>query len=233
MLISADVKGLEVVTAAWLSGDEVLRQEILDGVDIHATNQKAFDLGEGKEGRLVAKRFKFKMIYGGSAGGFANDHDFSRVKLNKAGWERVIDDYYSKYKGIARWHEAIRYEAMSTGYLSIPSGRVFDYRKMLQEPEWFYLPKIKNYPVQGFGADIVMIARISLFRRWQPEFGKLVNTIHDSIVLDIPKKEWYNISMVVRNVFKDLPANLSKTFDINWDLPLEVELKQLNGEEIT
>ncbi len=232
MLVSADVKGLEVVTAAWLSDDQVLRQEILDGVDIHATNQATFKLGDGKAGRLVAKRFKFKMIYGGTAGGFAGDPDFRMTKLNKKDWERIINEYYAKYTGIARWHEEIRYEALSTGYLSIPSGREYDYRQILQEPEWFYLPKIKNYPVQGFGADIVMVARISLFRRWKAEYGKMVNTIHDSIVLDTNPKEWYNISMVVKEVFKDLPTNLSKMYDINWDLPLEVELKQLNGEEI-
>jgi hypothetical protein len=60
MLINADVKGLEVVTAAQLSGDSVLRQEIIDKVDIHDANRQKFNLGEGKAGRLVAKIFKFR-----------------------------------------------------------------------------------------------------------------------------------------------------------------------------
>jgi len=48
-LVNADVKGLEVVVAAELSGDKVLKQEIIDKVDIHETNRDRFKLG--KEGR--------------------------------------------------------------------------------------------------------------------------------------------------------------------------------------
>lgn len=228
MLISADVKGLEVVTAAWLSNDLTLRKEIVDGVNIHSVNQETFKFPD----RLTAKRFKFKMIYGGTAPGFANDPDLKVAGLNKKQWEKVIDEYYAKYTGIANWHKKIIDEVLFSGFLEIPSGRVFDYRDLLKEKDWYYLPKIKNYPVQGFGADIVKIARISLFRRWQPEYGKLVNTIHDSIVLDIPSEMLYNISMLVKNVFEDLPKNLSNMYKINWDLPLEVEIKTLSGEEI-
>lgn len=60
MLISADVKGLEVVVAADLSDDKVLKQEIIEKVDIHDANRIRFRLGEGKPGRLIAKIFKFR-----------------------------------------------------------------------------------------------------------------------------------------------------------------------------
>lgn len=172
------------------------------------------------------------MIYGGTANGFTNDSDLKVTGFSQKKWEKVIEEYYAKYSGIAQWHNEIIQEVLMTGYLEIPSGRVYDFRRLLKKPDWYYLPKIKNYPVQGFGADIVKIARISLWRRWLPEYGKLCNTIHDSIVFDSPKEMVYNISMVVKEVFKDLPANLSNQYKINWDLPLEVELKQLNGEQV-
>jgi len=60
MIVNCDVKGLEVVVAAELSGDVVLREEIREKVDIHDANRVAFNLGEGKSGRLVAKIFKFR-----------------------------------------------------------------------------------------------------------------------------------------------------------------------------
>lgn len=60
MLVNADVKSLEVVVAAELSGDKVLSQEIIDKVDIHDSNRVAFGLGDGKAGRLLAKVFKFR-----------------------------------------------------------------------------------------------------------------------------------------------------------------------------
>jgi Zn-finger domain-containing protein len=60
MIVNADVRGLEVIAAAQLSGDQVLCQEILDKVDIHEANRDKFKLGEGKLGRLIAKIFKFR-----------------------------------------------------------------------------------------------------------------------------------------------------------------------------
>ena len=56
MLIEGDAKALEVVGAAYLSGDKVLCQEIIDGVDIHGENQKRFGLTT----RLIAKTLKFR-----------------------------------------------------------------------------------------------------------------------------------------------------------------------------
>lgn len=228
MLISSDVKGLEVVTAAWLANDDVLRWEIINGVDIHANNQATFNLPD----RLTAKRFKFKLLYGGTAPGFVNDPDLKITKFSKKRWQQVIDDYYSKYKGIAQWHADIINEVLLTGFLETPSGRVYDYRELLSEPDWYYLPKIKNYPVQGFGADIVKIARISLKNRWKKEYGLLCNTIHDSIIVDTPSDMVYNISNEIKKVFEDLPKNLSNMYKINWDLPIGVEFKQLNGKPI-
>lgn len=61
MIVNADVKSLEVVVAAELSGDKTLSQEIIDKVDIHDSNRIAFGLGEGKPGRLIAKIFKFRL----------------------------------------------------------------------------------------------------------------------------------------------------------------------------
>lgn len=74
MLVNGDVKGLEVVVAGELSGDPILRQEIIDGVDIHENNRDRFKLGgerfvvgetdeaaaRRKQGRLIAKIFKFR-----------------------------------------------------------------------------------------------------------------------------------------------------------------------------
>lgn len=56
MIINVDVKSLEIYTAAWLSGDEVLLAELLRGEDIHGNNQRDFDLAD----RLIAKTLVFR-----------------------------------------------------------------------------------------------------------------------------------------------------------------------------
>lgn len=147
MIVNADVKGLEVVVAAELSGDKVLSKEIIDKVDIHDANRVAFSLGEGKPGRLVAKILKFRIIYGGSAYSFANDSDFQGVSSSEKFWQDILDKYYSKYKGIQEWHQRLLREAQSNGRLEIPSGRFFPITPDYQKREPWPLTIIKNYPV--------------------------------------------------------------------------------------
>jgi len=144
MLCNADIKGLEVVCAAQLSRDRILSKEIIDGEDIHSNNQAAF----GLPSRLIAKVFKFRLLYGGSAYSYANDPDFMVVSRKEEFWQDVIDKYYAKYWGIAQWHKELVYEAQSTGRIIIPSGAYFpiapDYTKRKPWP----LTVIKNYPVK-------------------------------------------------------------------------------------
>ena len=152
MLINCDVKGLEVVVAAQLSGDPVLCQEILERVDIHDANRVRFGLGEGKPGRLVAKIFKFRLIYGGSAYSYANDPDFMGVSRDQKFWQGVIDEYYAKYSGVKKWHELIVDTVKRQGYLEIPSGRFYPFEPVQKRGEWKWpITQIKNYPVNCSG----------------------------------------------------------------------------------
>lgn len=146
MLINADFKGLEIVTAAELSGDKVLCQELILGEDIHSNNQNAFKLPS----RLIAKVLKFRILYGGSAWSFANDPDFTSVSRSEKYWQEVIDNYYIKYKGIKSWHDSLLMTVMRTGFIEIPSGRYFPYKK---DGYRWPLTTIKNYPV-NFGGFV-------------------------------------------------------------------------------
>lgn len=60
MLFQCDVKGLEMVCAAYLSQDLVMMQELTEGVDIHEMNRVAL----GLPNRGVAKVMAFRTIYG-------------------------------------------------------------------------------------------------------------------------------------------------------------------------
>lgn len=226
-LVNADIKGLEVVVAAQLSNDNTLRAEIINGEDIHGNNQAAFNLGEGKAGRLIAKIFKFRLIYGGSAYSYAHDGDFMGVSTSERFWQEVIDKYYSKYVGIARWHKEIEHEAKTTGRLTIPSGRYypFEYEQTKWGTKW-PSTKVKNYPVQGFGADLVMVARLEFFKRVR-ESGVpnlLVSTIHDSIVVDTLEENVYNIGKILKQSIEHVPALCKEIWKYDFSLPLTCEV---------
>jgi DNA polymerase-1 len=223
MLINADVKGLEVVTAAFLSKDKILCKEILDGVDIHGENQKAFHLPS----RLIAKKFKFRLIYGGTAYAFSVDPEFSSVGFSVKRWEKVVDDYYSKYRGVKEWQDANIRTAISERQLIGPTGRIWKFDPVVRHGvmEW-PVTTIKNYPVQGTGADLVMVARISLFRRMR-EAGLtslLISSVHDSIVADCPDNEYEAVGKLMKVCVENIPNNFERLFGIPFNLPITCEL---------
>jgi DNA polymerase-1 len=223
LLINADVKGLEVVVAAELSKDETLRREVREGIDFHQSNQDAF----GLPSRIVAKRFKFKLLYGATDYGYANDSDFVDVSRDRKFWADVIEKYYTKYRGIAQWHKDLILEAQTTGRLEIPSGRHYpivpDYTK--REP--WPLTIIKNYPVQGFGADLVMLARLEARRRLREAaiVCDLISTIHDSIVADTPSENVELVGKILFDSIEAVPALCKKVFDYDFSLPLTSEVQ--------
>ncbi len=219
MIVNCDVKGLEVVTAAWLSKDVVLYDELNNGVDIHQANLEAFGLPT----RLIAKVLKFRLLYGGTEYSFAQDPDFIPVSSSIKYWKKVIEKYYEKYYGIKKWHDSLLTEVSKCGRIVSPFGRVFEYD--CHKYGEFKLPttQIKNYIVQGTGADIVAMARVSLRNRWKLE-GKLVNTVHDSIVCDVPKREIDDACTIITGVFNDLPSQIERIFGVPFDLKVNVEI---------
>lgn len=223
MLLQADAKALEWVCASYLSQDKVAYNEIWNNVDQHTDNQTRF----GLPSRLIAKTFVFRLIYGGSAYSYANDTNFTDVSNSESFWQNVIDEFYNKYTGLGQWHKDIVAKAMRDRKLTMPTGRVYNY-----EPEVKYgkvkwpRTKILNYPVQGLGADLMAIARVSLANRLKGmKDVKLINTVHDSIIVDFNDKVCDNISIVrlVDKCFTDIPTNFKKLFGVEFNLPMRVE----------
>ena len=229
MFVNCDASGLEVNCAAFLSQDPTLMDEIVNKADIHSNNQARFGLPKGEEGRLIAKIFVFRLIYGGSAYSYANDPNFTGVSASEKYWQKVIDEFYNKYQGIYKWHIKILEEVMMNKRLIMPTGRQYDFFPTINyrgEPKWPDT-KIKNYPVQGLGADLMSIARVDFAKRfWKSELeGKLRSTVHDSIVIDVPKKNVDIVLQMFYDVFNDIPKNFKSIFSVEYSLPLFCECK--------
>lgn len=143
-------------------------------------------------------------------------------------WQGIIDEYYNKYQGIRRWHNDLINYAKLHGQLEIPSGRFYpivpDYSKK-REP--WPLTVIKNYPVQGFGADLVMLARLQAARNLRIAGVKavLISTIHDSIVADCPNDEVELVGRILNESVNAVPMLCKKTFGYEFSLPLTAEVQ--------
>lgn len=222
MLLQADAKQLEWIGATYLSQDKVAIDEIWNQVDQHADNQARFNLPS----RSIAKTFVFRLIYGGSAYSYANDPNFKEIG-NEDFWQSIIDQFYAKYQDLSKWHEQLLATVKRDRQLVMPTGRIYKFNSEIKYGrEVFPRTKILNYPVQGLGADLMAIARVSLANRLKDKEGiKLVNTIHDSIFLDYDDKQHDTLELVklVDTCFNDVPKNFKKLFGVDFNLPIRVE----------
>lgn len=222
MLIQCDAAALEIRVAAYLSQDKTLIQEIKDGVDLHTDNQQRF----GLPSRLIAKILNFRILYGGNEFSFANDPEFIPISKSKEYWKDVIDEYYKKYEGIGIWHREIIREAVNTGYVVSPTGRKYKFDKFDGKVKD---TQVKNFPVQGTGADLMALARVSFYNRLKRlNFSDclLVNTVHDSIVVDFDENKCDHkvIAKTFHDVFDDLPKNFEKLFLTPFNVPMQCEV---------
>lgn len=223
MIINGDANALEVRVAAFLSQDQVLIDELVRGVDIHSLNQEAFNLPS----RLIAKTLKFRIIYGGNEYSFANDPEFKHIG-GVSKWRKVIEDYFNKYHRIAAWHQELIQEAVETGRIEVPTGRIYNFEP--KDGNW-PITCIKNYPVQGTAADVMALARVSARNRLNKlsrrDYILLINSVHDSIMADVENEcdTVYNVSHTLNDVFIDLPKNFKKLFGVTFNVPMRGEIE--------
>lgn len=210
--------------AADLARDTVLSKELWEKQDIHENNRVAFNLPS----RHIAKIFVFKLLYGASSYGFANDPDFFSVSRSENFWQQVIDNYYKKYYGIAAWHGRLLKTAQTTKMLEIPSGRYFPINPTVNQGRVKWPTTIiKNYPVQGFGADLVQLARIEAYNRVKNELSrtKMICTVHDSLVADSPEDEWEQCAKILYESIAKIPELCYNIYSYKFSLPITSEIQ--------
>ena len=91
--------------------------------------------------------------------------------------------------------------------------------------EW-PLTTIKNYPVQGYGADLVMLARIELARLIKESglTALLVMTVHDSLVVDTPKENVNAVAKMITEAVDKCPQLCYTNWNHSFSLPMTCEI---------
>ena len=221
-ILQIDAKALEWYTAVELSQDPVGIEELEAGYDTHELNRTAFSLPS----RLISKIYLFRTIFKGNGWSFANDNDFKHVSTDPDYWEEVNVKFYKKYAGLARKHAEWKDTVLSGNPIVGPLGREW----LIDIPVPFKVPwtTLSNYPVQGTGADVMLVARLSLYNRLKarPDLTyKFISTVHDSIVIDCPTACVQEIVNIAHSVFDDLHLNIRKIFGYPWRLQMKCECK--------
>jgi len=215
-VLEADFAQLEFRAAAYLSQDGVAINEVSTGFDVHAYTAKVITDAGQYTNRQDAKAHTFAPLYGASG--------YGRTKAEAAYYEHFND----KYTGVASWHSRLAKEAITTQKIVTPSGREFSFPDVVRKANGrvSYFTQIKNYPVQSFAtADIVPIALLYIDKLLDNMQSCVVNTVHDSIVIDVHPDEEDAVIQVIENTNNELPNLIALRWGINFNVPLLLESK--------
>ena len=215
-ILEADFAQLEFRAAAYLSQDGVAIEEVSTGFDVHAYTAEVITNAGQPTSRQDAKAHTFAPLYGATG--------FGRTQAEAAYYEHFTD----KYTGVASWHSKLAKEAISTQKIITPSGREFSFPDVVRKPSGrvSYFTQIKNYPVQSFAtADIVPIALLHIDKLLDNMQSCVVNTVHDSIVIDVHPTEEERVIDIIDQTNKDLPNLITLRWGITFNVPLLLESK--------
>ena len=215
-ILEADFAQLEFRTAAYLSQDKVAINEIKTGFDVHAYTADIITKSGQPTTRQDAKAHTFAPLYGATG--------FGRSKAEA----KYYQDFTKKYKGIALWHSRLAKEALEKRSITTPSGRQFSFpdveRRMNGSVSHF--TQIKNYPVQSFAtADIVPLVLTHIEDRLKLLQSCIVNTVHDSIVIDVHPDEINKVIFILKSINEDMNSIINQQFRIDFNVPLLLEAK--------
>ena len=215
-IMEADFAQLEFRAAAYLSQDGVAIEEVSTGFDVHSYTAKVItDAGQPTD-RQPAKAHTFAPLYGATG--------FGRTPAEA----EYYTHFTEKYKGIGVWHSRLAKEAIATGKITTPSGREFAFPDVVRKPNGrvSHFTQIKNYPVQSFAtADIVPIALLHIDKLLDGMMSCVVNTVHDSIVIDVHPDEERRVISVIEETNRVLPDLITIRWGLVFNVPLELEAK--------
>lgn len=212
----ADFKQLEFRAAVELGDDDVGRQKIAEGFDVHQfTSDTLTEAGEPTD-RQGAKQHTFKPLYGGTSGTPAQQAYYRAFR--------------EMYPGIAGTQEHWKATVLRDKVLVLPTGFRFywPYAKVTRSGYMEFGEQVCNYPVQHLAtAEFVPIGVLYTWHYMKAAGmrGFLVNTIHDSLISEVPEEETELFrELAVQGCSVEVPAYMRDVYGMELSVPLDVDI---------
>ena len=225
LFFSADYSQIELRVMAHLSGDEAMIEAFRNGYDVHAaTAAKVYkkDIKDvERDERTKAKRANFGIIYGITVFGLAERLDISRDEARQ-----LIDGYFETFPRVKDYMEQAKETARRQGYVTTLFGRrryLPDINSQNATVRGFAERNAINAPIQGTAADIIKVAMIRIFQRFQQEGirSKMILQVHDELNFSVVPEEKEKVEHIVleemQNAFEmKVPLVADSGFGKNW-----------------
>ena len=191
--LSADYSQIELRIMAHLSNDKNMTEAFNNDLDIHsATAAKIFKVPlEEATGdmRNKAKTANFGIIYGISVFGLSE-----RLAIPRGEAKELIDGYFETYPDVEKYMETSKEKARENGYVETLFGRkrfLPDINSRNGIVRGYAERNAINAPIQGSAADIIKVAMIRIFKRFEEKKlkSKMILQVHDELNFNVPLDE--------------------------------------------
>ena len=225
LLLSADYSQVELRVMASLSNCKSLIEAFNNDEDIHThVASEVFNVSEDavtKQMRRCAKAVIFGIIYGISGFGLGEN-----LHISKKEADEYIEKFHKLYPEVKEYTDKQISFAKEHGYVTTLFGRnrVID---EINNPNYLIRQMgermAMNTPIQGTSADIMKLAMINVYNRFNKEgiTSKMLLQVHDEIIVDCKNSELVQVKKIVKeemeNVYKlNVPLKIEIDTGVNW-----------------
>lgn len=221
LFFSADYSQIELRVMAHLSGDENMIEAFREGYDIHAATAARIykeDINSvSRDQRTKAKRANFGIIYGITVFGLAERLDISRDEA-----KQLIEGYFNTFPGVHAYMENAKETAREHGY-----AETFFHRRRYLPDITSHNATVRNFaernainaPIQGSAADIIKIAMVRIYERFQREGirSKMILQVHDELNFSVLPEEKERVEkIVIEEMQNAYPLHVPLVADSGW-----------------
>ena len=218
-LVIADYSQIELRILADFSEDRNFIEAFESGQDFHsATAAQVFGIKAEDvtpDQRSFAKRLNFGVVYGIGASRFA-----MMTGLTQKEAEDTLRKYFATYPRMDEWLRTAASTVRETRMTRTKSGRLARFR--FDENDRSSLAAAqryaKNMPIQGTSADILKRALRLLHEDIRPTSAKLVNIVHDEIVVECDAAESDQIAAILEGSMTKAGAQYVSRVPIKVDV---------------
>ena len=224
-LVIADYSQIELRILAEFSGDQAFIDAFNSGADLHrVTAAQVFNVAQdqvSKDQRDFAKRLNFGVVYGIGAQRFSI---MTGLRVTEA--EDVLRRYFATYRGLDRYLRESANRAVSEKQARTASGRLvrFNFDPADRQQISMTQRNGKNAPIQGTSADILKRALRLLREELRGTSARIVNIIHDEIVVEVDEGEAGEVAQKVEQAMcvageeylKTVPVKVESQIGSEW-----------------
>lgn len=198
-LVVADYSQIEIRIAADICRDTNLIEDFKNNLDPYSEiGKRMFNKPVSKKEntylRQIAKTIMLGLNYGMGASKLAD-----KLNVSKSVAQNYINKFRAAMPQLSQGLETLGKMAVRDRFTKTasPINRVRKFKD--DDPDDVIERAGKNTPIQGTNADIIKLALCEIFERLSRYNAKLVNTVHDEIVVECIESEAEEVAKVIES----------------------------------